>query len=106
MNSQQLSHLASLSGPPGCRLCAGRAWALGRRGGRLEVLAGRVWLTRAGELDDHVVEAGQSLRLAGSRGAVVEAWGDGRPAVVAWKPRTAIEAAGDLVRSLVGRARA
>ena len=44
-----------------------RAPRLGRR--RLEVLHGRVWLTRAGDLDDHVVEAGQSRRRSPPLGA-------------------------------------
>lgn len=30
---------------------------------RLRVLAGRVWVTRPGELDDHFLDAGDQLRL-------------------------------------------
>lgn len=30
----------------------------------LRVLHGRVWITRAGDLDDHFLDAGQQLRLA------------------------------------------
>ena len=45
-------------------LRAGQVMALGSAGGRLEVLHGRVWLTREGDLDDHVVATGESLRIA------------------------------------------
>ena len=38
----------------------GEAVHLGRLGGELSVLDGRIWLTRTGELGDHFIEAGQS----------------------------------------------
>ncbi|MFT3818106.1 MAG: DUF2917 domain-containing protein [Rubrivivax sp.] len=37
----------------------------------LQLLSGRLWLTRRGDPDDHFVEAGSRLRLDGS-GCVVE----------------------------------
>ena len=52
---------------------------LGIGGGRLEVLHGRVWLTRAGDLDDHVVDTGAGARRPAVRdAALVEAWDDER----------------------------
>ena len=42
----------------------GQALHLGRLGGELTVLEGRLWLTRNGDLGDHVVEPGQRVRLA------------------------------------------
>lgn len=99
MNAHQLAHLATLAGRSARPLAAGQAMALGTSGGRLEVIAGRVWLTRAGELDDHVVEAGESLCIAASRDAVIEAWDEARPALVAWRPRRPVERAADALRS-------
>jgi len=43
---------------------------------RLNVLRGRVWVTRANDLDDHFVEAGQSIELLPGAQAIVEAEGD------------------------------
>lgn len=99
MNAQQLSHLAGLSGSPVRTLAAGAAWPLDDHGGCLDVLAGRVWLTQAGELDDRVVEGGQTVCVAASRRAVIEAWDDARPALVVWRPRGWLERAADALRS-------
>jgi hypothetical protein len=76
---------------------------LGSAGGRLEVLHGRVWLTRTGDLDDHVVESGQSLSIPPSGRALVEAWDDGQPALVAWQPGTFLDRIGAALRSVFGR---
>ena len=64
----------------------GRIVALGPLGGALEVLHGRVWLTRANDLDDHVVEAGQRVEIAPLEHAMLEGLDDDRPALVAWRP--------------------
>ena len=45
-------------------LRGGAIMPLGTSGGRLEVLHGRVWLTRSGDLDDHVVDSGAELSVA------------------------------------------
>lgn len=95
MNAHQLVHLASLSGRPARPLAAGHAMALGTSGGRLQVIAGRVWLTREGELDDDVVAAGESRCIAPSGEAVIEAWDKERPALVTWRPRPPIERVGE-----------
>src|SRR5262245_58223634 len=53
-----LQHDATLSwfvdGP--LASCRARLWRA-RRAGHLTVSSGRVWVTRAGDLDDHVLEA-------------------------------------------------
>ena len=60
---------------------------LGRLGGELTVLDGRVWLTRANDLGDHFVEAGQRVRLAVDDNAVIEPARAGASVTVRWNPR-------------------
>jgi Protein of unknown function (DUF2917) len=68
-------------------LSNGQAMHLGRLGGELTVLEGRVWLTRDSDLGDHRVEAGERLRLAVGENAVIEPWDAGHAVSVQWKPR-------------------
>ena len=68
-------------------LATGQAIHLGRLGGELTVLEGRVWLTRDSDLGDHRVEAGEGLRLAVGENAVIEPWDAGHAVSVQWKPR-------------------
>lgn len=68
-------------------LATGQAMHLGRLGGELAVLEGRVWLTRDSDLGDHRVEAGERLRLAVGENAVIEPWDAGHAVSVQWKPR-------------------
>jgi Protein of unknown function (DUF2917) len=56
-----------------------------RRSGRLVVAAGRAWLTRQGDLDDHVLSAGETLRLRADDQVVVEPWVDGTSVWLAWR---------------------
>jgi len=84
-------------------LVGGSTLPLGAGGGRLEVLHGRIWLTRSGDLDDHVVATGESLEIPASGQAVVEAWDPAHPALVAWRPTPLVERLGTSVRSLFGR---
>ena len=56
-----------------------------RRPGRLTVAHGRVWLTREGDLDDHVLSAGQTLQLRADEQVVVEPWIGGTSACLAWR---------------------
>jgi Protein of unknown function (DUF2917) len=84
-------------------LRAGRILPLGSAGGRLEVLHGRVWLTRSGDLDDHVIDTGQGIVVPPSGSALVEAWGDAEPALVAWRPRTFLERIGAALQGAFGR---
>ena len=65
----------------------GQALRLGRLGGELTVLEGRVWLTRDGDPGDHVVEPGQRVRLAGNDNAVLSPWRSGERVVLRWNPR-------------------
>jgi hypothetical protein len=82
---------------------AGRIVPLGSAGGRLEVLHGRVWLTRSGELDDHFVEGGQSLSVPPSGRVLLEGWDDEHPALIAWQPGTILDRLGAALRSAFGR---
>jgi Protein of unknown function (DUF2917) len=82
---------------------AGRIVPLGSAGGRLEVLHGRVWLTRSGELDDHVVESGQSLSVPPSGRVLLEGWDDESPALIAWQPGTTLDRVGAALHTAFGR---
>lgn len=68
------------------RLAAGQLLRLGEWPGELTVVDGRVWLTRPGDPDDHVLAAGQRFRL-GRSGALVEAWDREAGAEVRWTPQ-------------------
>ena len=68
-------------------LAPGHALHLGRLGGDLIVVQGRVWLTRDGDLGDHVVEAGQKLRLAVNENAVIESARSNASVTLRWYPR-------------------
>ena len=81
----------------------GAVLPLGSGGGRLEVLRGRVWLTRSGDLDDHVVDSGATLAVPAAGRSLVEAWDDAEPAVVAWQPTPVAARIGARVRALFGR---
>jgi hypothetical protein len=56
-----------------------------RRPGWLSVSAGRVWVTRSGDLDDHVLAAGQAMAVGAHEKVVVEPWTGGSPACLAWR---------------------
>ncbi len=68
-------------------LAAGEALHLGRLGGELSVVDGRVWLTRDGDLGDHFLEPGERLRLAVGDNAVIESARTGKAISVRWNPR-------------------
>ena len=63
MDTQSMTAHASRVASALQTLRAGHIVTLGSAGGRLDVLHGRVWLTREGELDDHLVETGQSFSV-------------------------------------------
>ena len=66
---------------------AGQALHLGRLGGDLTVVEGQVWLTRDGDLGDHLLVPGQRVRLAVNDNAVIEAWHSGERIALRWNPR-------------------
>jgi hypothetical protein len=76
------------------RLYDGAPLRIDHRGGELAVVRGRVWITRAGDLDDHVLDAGQSMLLRSASAVVVEQWRATESAVVEWYPRPAESLAG------------
>jgi hypothetical protein len=84
-------------------LRAGHVLPLGSAGGRLDVLHGRVWLTREGDLHDHVVATGESLRVPAHGRALVEGWDDAEPALVAWRPGTLLDLASARLGAALGR---
>ena len=84
-------------------LRGGAIMPLGSGGGRLEVLHGRVWLTRSGDLDDHVVETGAALTVPAAGQSLIEAWDDSEPALVAWQPTPFADRLGARVRAMFGR---
>lgn len=56
-----------------------------RLGGEFAVVSGRVWLTRLGDVDDYVLEAGERFVLEPSDRVVVEPWRPGDSVKVAWQ---------------------
>lgn len=96
MASQTLSqtHQSSSALPGTWKLAAGRAITLQPgEAGVLRVAHGRMWATYDGphggplnDLGDHVVGAGQELRLRAGQRLVVEAWDRQAPAYFSWDP--------------------
>lgn len=85
MKSQPHSMLESARAAQTHWLEGGRAITLGPQPGELTVIAGQVWLTRNGDLGDHVIEAGRVVKLGADEGAVVEPWGTGEVAAIEWR---------------------
>lgn len=72
--------------PPVLALAPGELHGRHRAAGsRLEVQAGRLWLTEEGDADDHVLEAGQSHVVRGTGRVLAEALGPD-VAVLRWFP--------------------
>jgi hypothetical protein len=95
VSSAREDHLRVLQG--------GRVLPLGSAGGKLEVLHGRVWLTRTGDRDDHFVDFGQSVVVPASGRVLVEAIDDGRPALIAWRPGTFADRIAAVLHATFGR---
>lgn len=72
--------LQSLGLRPGAWAIQGASRLAAARAGWLVVTEGRVWLTRDGGGDDHVLKAGERLWLRRGERVVVESW---QPAVAA-----------------------
>ena len=84
-------------------LRGGAIMPLGASGGRLEVLQGRVWLTRSGDLGDYVVESGAELTVPAAGHSLIEAWDDSETALVAWQPTPLAARVVARVRAMFGR---
>jgi hypothetical protein len=69
------------------RIGAGEALHLGHLGGELVAVDGSIWLTRDGDLGDHVIEPGERVRLAVGENAVIEPARSGTTVAVQWNPR-------------------
>ncbi|MDQ2737001.1 MAG: DUF2917 domain-containing protein, partial [Pseudomonadota bacterium] len=103
INSQESKFTAGAVVGARKSLSSGQVLTLGTSGGEVSVLRGRVWLTSPGDLDDHVLEAGESFNVASSGPTLIEAWNGASPALVAWRPRTMRERARDGVSGTWGR---
>jgi len=57
-----------------------------RLAGEFAVLSGRVWITRLGDVDDYVLEAGERFFLEPADRILIEPWTAGQAVEVAWKP--------------------
>lgn len=53
--------------------------------GEFAVLSGRVWLTRQGDPDDHIVEVGERFVLEPRDEVVIEPWTAGATTSIAWQ---------------------
>ena len=58
-----------------------RAW--------LEAREGTLWVTRAGDLDDHVLPRGERLAVARGDDLVLQSWHRDEPALWDWQPLAA-----------------
>ena len=47
---------------------------------------GELWVTRSGDLDDHVLASGERLAVARGDDLVLQAWRGDQPAVWDWQP--------------------
>lgn len=84
------------------QLLVGQAHPLGRSGGELTVLQGRLWLTRAKVPGDHFVDVGETVRLGAGEDAVIEPAESGRGATLRWTPRRQVVGGHVLAAALLG----
>jgi Protein of unknown function (DUF2917) len=54
--------------------------------GTLRITSGQVWLTRDGDPDDHVLAAGEWLRLRAGDTVTAEPWHHGHSVQLSWEP--------------------
>ena len=86
MEQQQRTSPQRAVGGARHRLQGGQVVGVGSGPGELTVIDGRVWLTRHGDRDDHVLEGGQRMALAGDDDVLLEAWDAAAGATVRWLP--------------------
>jgi hypothetical protein len=77
--------LPTLEQPGSLALSHTRRW-VAAGSGWVTVQAGRAWLTRDGDLDDHVLATGQRLWLRRGDVMTAEAWQPGEPVWLTWRP--------------------
>jgi Protein of unknown function (DUF2917) len=82
------SALPQLDQPTSLALPHVRRWVAGESGW-VTVQTGRVWLTRDGDLDDHVLATGGRLWLHRGDALTAEAWQKDQPAWLVWRPEPA-----------------
>ena len=80
-------------------LLAGQVVRLEHWPGEFTVIDGRVWLTRRGDPQDHLLERGARVRLGRGDAAVIEAWDAGGSATVGWRRLPQPLRAGAFVRA-------
>jgi len=73
-------------------------------GGEFAVLEGRVWLTRRGDLDDHVLSAGERFVLEPADDVVIEPWDRSARARLEWRPIAQPPRGERLLRDALGAA--
>jgi hypothetical protein len=83
MTILQHSVFYSLLGDGALQACGVRLLRT-RRPGRLVVKSGRAWITRQGDLDDHVLSAGDAMDLRAHEQIVVEPWEGGTAVRLSW----------------------
>lgn len=83
--------LPELDQPTSLALPRARRWVAGGTGW-LTVQAGRVWLTRDGDLDDHVLATGERLWVRRGDRITGEAWTPGEPVWLTWRPEVSVQA--------------
>jgi hypothetical protein len=86
------------------RLESGQARHLGRLGGELTVLSGRLWMTRDGDTGDHFLEPGDTVCIGVDEYAVIESALRGEAATLRWTPRRQTVAGRILSEPLLGLA--
>lgn len=96
--------LAALEQPSSLSLPQARRW-VATEAGWITVQAGRAWLTRDGDPDDHVLATGERLWLSRGDRVTAEGWHAGEPVWLAWRPEPQLQAwplLGGLVAALAG----
>lgn len=101
------AHSFAIATEPPLLLCPGslalatsRRWKA-RTPGWVTVQAGRAWLTRDGDIEDHVLATGERLWLARGDVLTAEAWHAQEPTWVVWRAEPAQPWAERLLRGLV-----
>ena len=65
----------------------GQPMHIDRLGGEFSVRSGEVWLTRRGDLEDHVLGPGQHMSLRRGDSITIEQWRRDQPAILDWHPQ-------------------